>query len=174
MKQEKLEFVLRGRKAFTRLARFINQLMREQLADGPITVQQCYALEALAEGSLSMSELASEVALHQSTLSRIVEKLEKQGFVKRIRRPENQRKVEVSITEHGRTTYEFLDSQCNEMISRLIDLIPKDKQMSHIETIEEVTRLLDPNSSPFRNLLSQCCGAEPGIIPIMDIKPLKK
>ncbi len=174
MEPERLDFVLRGRKAFTRLARYINQLMREQLAGGPITVQQCYALEALAEGPLSMSELAAEVALHQSTLSRIVEKLEKQGFVKRTRKPENQRKVEVSITEHGRTTYEFLDSQCNEMISGLIDLIPQHKQMNHIETIEEVTRLLDPKSSPFQELLSECCCAESGIISIMDSKPSKK
>jgi DNA-binding MarR family transcriptional regulator len=57
--------------------------MREQLFCGPVTVQQCYTLEALRDGPKSMSALAAEVALHQSTLTRIVEKLEKQNLLSR-------------------------------------------------------------------------------------------
>ena len=98
-------------RSFTRLARFFNQLMRQQLFCGPVTVQQCYTLEALMDGPKSMNSLAAEVALHQSTLTRVVEKLEKQKFVTRDRKAENQRKVEVRITEEGRRTYLFLKNQ---------------------------------------------------------------
>jgi DNA-binding MarR family transcriptional regulator len=98
------QLVKRSRQSFTRLARFINQLMREQLGCGPVTVQQCYTLEALMDGPKSMKSLAAEVALHQSTLTRVVEKLEKQNLVQRRRLAHNQRSVEVQITEAGKRT----------------------------------------------------------------------
>ncbi|MBU2490273.1 MAG: MarR family transcriptional regulator [Proteobacteria bacterium] len=154
---DKDELVRRSRKAFTRLARFVAQLMREQLACGPVTVQQCYTLEALAERPLSMNVLAAEVALHQSTLSRIVEKLEKQGLVERARLAENQRMVEVRLTENGREVHRFLDSECNRMISGLLDLVPLERRAALLESLEEMTRILDPKIREFRKLLAQCC-----------------
>ena len=171
MESKKDQLICRSRNAFTRLARFINQLMREQLAGSPVTVQQCYTLEALMEQSRTMSELAGEVAIHQSTLSRIVEKLEKQGFVKRTRPAENQRKVEVNITEKGRQMYQYLDSQCNQMISGLIDLIPAQEQEALLTSLEAVTRLLDPQNEDFQKILKQCCCSSADNIIIIDEKP---
>ncbi len=157
MECDRDELVQRSRKAFTRLARFVAQLMREQLACGPVTVQQCYALEALAERPLSMNALAAEVALHQSTLSRIVEKLSRQGLVERARPAENQRTVEVRLTEKGREVHRFLDSECNRMISGLLDLVPPERRTALLESLEEMARILDPGNSAFRKLLAQCC-----------------
>ena len=145
-------------RSFTRLARFFNQLMRQQLFCGPVTVQQCYTLEALMDGPKSMNSLAAEVALHQSTLTRVVEKLEKQKFVTRVRKAENQRKVEVRITEEGRQTYLFLKSQSTQMISALLDLIPKERRASIVESLEELAGLLDPQNQSFRALLEGCQG----------------
>ena len=65
--------------SFSRLTRFITQLTREQLSCCPITVQQSYTLEALMGGPKSMKALAAEAAFHQSTMTRIVEKLERQN-----------------------------------------------------------------------------------------------
>ena len=45
------QLVKRSRQSFTRLARFFNQLMREQLGCGPVTVQQRYTQEALKDGT---------------------------------------------------------------------------------------------------------------------------
>mgnify|MGYP000029442464 CR=1 FL=1 len=168
MESERAQFVDRSRRAFTRLARFINQMMREPLAESPLTLQQCYTLEALTEGPMTINELAGEVALHQSTLSRIVEKLEKQGHVTRTRPADNQRKVEVRITDKGKELYLFLNSQCNQMISGLIDLIPVDKQKAIIDSLEEITRLLNPQNREFKQLLSQCCKGPTGILSSMD------
>lgn len=157
MESEETQLILRSRKAFTRLTRFVNQLLREQLADTPFTVQQFYTLESLANGPKAMNELAREVALHQSTLSRIVEKLEKQGYVNRIRLSGNQRMVEVHLTEEGEKTYKYLDIQCNLMISGLMDLVPATKQKIILESIEEISHLLDHQNSAFRQLFSKCC-----------------
>ena len=152
--------VERSRRSFTRLARFVNQLMREQLFCGPVTVQQCYALESLMEGAKSMSALAAQVALHQSTLTRVVEKLEKQKLVYRKRNKNNQRSVEVRITDKGKDVYSFLERESTKMISLLLDRIPENRRTSVVEAIEEVANLLDPENEAFQVLLKECrCSA---------------
>jgi DNA-binding MarR family transcriptional regulator len=156
---EHKQLVERSRQSFTRLARFINQLMREQLFGGPVTMQQCYTLEALINGPKSMSALAAEVALHQSTLTRIVEKLEKQNLLIRKRKENNQRTVEVQITEAGKQIHALIEEQSSQMISELLDLIPQSHQVSVVEAMEELANLLDPGNKAFQNLLKVCrCG----------------
>ena len=158
------QLVTRSRHCFTRLARFINQLMREQLGCGPVTVQQCYTLEALTAGPRSMKSLAAEVALHQSTLTRVVEKLEKQNLVRRRRPAENQRTVEVQITDAGRQLYRFLDDAGSQMISELLDHIPKERQVAVVEAMEVLAELLNPNNEAYQRLLRGCrCGIPDGI-----------
>jgi DNA-binding MarR family transcriptional regulator len=157
---ERTQLVTSARRSFTRLARFINQLMRENLSCGPITVQQCYTLEALIDGPKSVNALAAEVALHQSTLSRIVEKLEKQDFVTRTRNPKNQRSVEVQITESGRAIYQVLDAQCTEMIAGLIDLIPVHQRDNVIQAMDQLAGLLDPENNAFMQLVNNCCSGK--------------
>ena len=150
------QLVKRSRQSFTRLARFFNQLMREQLVCGPVTVQQCYTLEALVDGPLSMKDLAAEVALHQSTLTRVVEKLERQHLVQRTRMPDNQRSVEVCLTDAGKQTYVFLDAAGSQMISDLLDLIPKKRRVAIVDAMEELAKLLDPSNKDFQKLLQGC------------------
>jgi len=106
-----------------------------------------------------MNALAAEVALHQSTLTRIVEKLEKQNLLSRRRKQNNQRTVEVQITEAGKQVHAILEEQSSQMISKLLDLIPQNRQVSVVESMEELANLLDPGSEAFRNLLKDCrCG----------------
>jgi DNA-binding MarR family transcriptional regulator len=150
------QLVKRSRQSFTRLARFINQLMREQLGCGPVTVQQCYTLEALMDGPKSMKSLAAEVALHQSTLTRVVEKLEKQNLVRRRRLAHNQRSVEVQITDAGKQIYRLLDDAGSQMISDLLDHIPKNRQIAVVEAMEELADLLNPGNEAFQKLLKGC------------------
>ena len=63
------------RKSFSRLERFFSLLMREQFSCCGATVQQWNCLEALLDGPKSMNALAAEVALHQSTVTRIVDEV---------------------------------------------------------------------------------------------------
>jgi DNA-binding MarR family transcriptional regulator len=106
-----------------------------------------------------MSALAAEVALHQSTLTRIVDKLEKQNLLARKRKENNQRSVEVQITETGKQVHALLEAQSSQMISELLDLIPQNRQVVVVESMEELANLLDPGNEAFQNLLKVCrCG----------------
>ena len=162
---ERDELIQSGRRSFTRLARFINQLMREQCSGCPVTVQQCYTLEALMDGPRSMNALAAEVALHQSTLTRIVAKLEKQNLLRRSRRADNQRTVDVEITEAGRETYRLMRELSSRMIAGLLDLVPEDKRIAVVSSMETLADLLDPRNEGFQELLRNCCAGGEGCEP---------
>ncbi len=152
----KTESASRAYHAFTQVARFVNRLMRERLSTGPITVQQCYALEALVDGKKTMNELAEDVALHQSTLTRVVEKLEKQNLVVRNRKPDNQRVVEVEITEEGQKLHEELYSQCLQSIGELLEGFPEEKREVSIESLELLASILNPKNSALQELICGC------------------
>lgn len=149
--------IKRARQSFSRMVRFVNQLQRGQMACGPVTVQQCYTLESLAGGPKTMKDLAADVALHQSTLTRIVEKLEALGLAVRERKAGNQRSVEVAITEAGRNLYAYLEGESERMIAGLLDQVPSARRKQVIEAVELVAGLLDPDREEFRKLLQSCC-----------------
>ncbi len=146
--------------SFSRLTRFITQLIREQLSWRPITVQQSFTLEALMGAPKSMKALAAEAAFHQSTMTRIVEKLERRNLVSRTRKAGNERSVEVAITQTGKRTFEQLHEECSRMFSCLLDLIPEDQRADVVAAMETVSRLLDPENEDFQKLLRRCCEGE--------------
>jgi DNA-binding MarR family transcriptional regulator len=122
-----------------------------------------------------MKSLAAEVALHQSTLTRVVEKLEKQNLVRRRRPADNQRRVEVQITDAGKQIYRYLDDASSQMISDLLDHIPKKRQVAVVEAMEELAELLNPNNEAFQKLLQGCrCGIPDGIAPSIRKEPKQR
>lgn len=157
---ERTEQIQSLRQSFSRLERFFSLLMREQFSCCGATVQQWYCLESLMDGPKSMNALAAEVALHQSTVTRIVEKLEKQGFAIRTRKEGNQRSVEVRITESGIGMCKWMDGQCSQMTSDLLDLLPTEHQSSIVEGMDEFSKLLDPSNQAFQEVLKRCCEKE--------------
>ncbi|MBA4368816.1 MAG: hypothetical protein C0403_14410 [Desulfobacterium sp.] len=143
--------------------------MRAQLSPCPITVQQCYALESLMEGHKSMNSLAEDVAIHQSTLTRIVEKLEKQGLVTRTRKTDNQRMVTVQITETGKQIHDQLYQESLKIIATLLDQVPTAQHETLVGALETVVNLIDPENQAFRSAMEICCATNI----IGDILPMK-
>jgi DNA-binding MarR family transcriptional regulator len=154
---EKRELIRRARRSLTRLARFTNRLQRTQLSCGPVTVQQCHTLEALTSGPLPMNKLADEVALHQSTLTRVVEKLEEKGLVARARPANNQRVVQVSLTDSGRDLFTQIDATSNQMIAQIIALVDPIERPGAVRGLEVLCDLLDPQNVKVQQIIAGCC-----------------
>ena len=141
------DLIGRARRSLTRLARFTNQLQRTQLSCGPDTVQQCHTLEALSKGPLPMNRLADEVAVHQSTLTRVVEKLEVKDLVTRTRPANNQRTVEVALTEEGKTLFTQIDAASTQMIGNMLTLVAAEERAGAVRGLEILCDLLDPENA---------------------------
>ncbi|WP_018990123.1 MarR family winged helix-turn-helix transcriptional regulator [Aromatoleum toluclasticum] len=68
-----------------------------------VTGAQLWAMqELLEEPELRVGELAKRMALHQSTASNMIDKLETNGFVAKARTSADQRVVRLSLTTAGR------------------------------------------------------------------------
>lgn len=68
-----------------------------------LTGPQLWALKTLLRrGALSINELAAELAVHQSTISLLLNRLERQRLVERTRSRSDRRIVRVALTQRGR------------------------------------------------------------------------
>ncbi|MCR4318551.1 MAG: MarR family transcriptional regulator [Planctomycetes bacterium] len=77
-----------------------SQLMKEAVG---VTAPQMGLLKMLMKrGSMTHSELSESLYLTASTISGIVDRLEREGYVNRLRAEEDRRVVKVSLTDDGK------------------------------------------------------------------------
>ncbi|HEV2734025.1 MAG TPA: MarR family transcriptional regulator [Longimicrobiaceae bacterium] len=90
-------------RALTELVRVYQFRDRDRICCYDVSVSQCYALEAVVlEGPLGVNDLAARLYLDKSTTSRVVDALEKKGYVERRESPEDRRAVRLVATPAGR------------------------------------------------------------------------
>ncbi|HKY33812.1 MAG TPA: MarR family transcriptional regulator [Candidatus Polarisedimenticolia bacterium] len=76
---------------------------RNSICCGDITVSQCYVMKELGRvGPLTMGALAGAMCLAVSTLTRVVDQLEKKGCAVRVQSPSDRRVWQVELTPAGR------------------------------------------------------------------------
>jgi MarR family transcriptional regulator, 2-MHQ and catechol-resistance regulon repressor len=73
---------------------------------GALTVSQSYCLRILYfAGDRTMSELASALAVRLSTITGVIDQLERKKLVTRTDHPTDRRSLQVRLTTQGRTLY---------------------------------------------------------------------
>ena len=84
---------------------------RNQICCGDVTVSQCYVLKELGrEGSLDMGRLAERMSLKASSLTRVVDQIEKKGYAAGRRLAADRRVCCVELTPRGRDLLRRLES----------------------------------------------------------------
>jgi MarR family 2-MHQ and catechol resistance regulon transcriptional repressor len=84
---------------------------RDQICCHDISVTQYWALEALERnGTLTLNELAAELYLDKSTASRVVNALERKGYVKRSRHQHDGRALALSVASAGRRLFKRIEA----------------------------------------------------------------
>jgi MarR family 2-MHQ and catechol resistance regulon transcriptional repressor len=93
-------------RALTELVRVYQFRDRDRICCYDVSVTQCYALEAVVlEGPLTLNELAARLYLDKSTASRVVDALQKKGYVERRESPEDRRALHLVATLAGRALH---------------------------------------------------------------------
>ena len=83
-------------------AKEIIRQYREPLAELNLTYTQYIVMMVLWEsGSMTEGELGKTVRLDSGTLAPLLKRLERQGYITRVRLESNERKLMVSLTEAG-------------------------------------------------------------------------
>lgn len=92
--------------ALSELIRVYQFRDRDRICCHDISITQCYALEALArERAVTLNDLASHLYLDKSTTSRVVDALERKGYVVRSENPADGRALRLKITAAGRALH---------------------------------------------------------------------
>lgn len=93
--------------SFREVQRKTHHVLAEEAANREITTTQLLAIRELQrESELTLGELAERMKLGKSTVSGIVDRLVKAGFLKRTRNESNRRALSLELTEKGATKAE--------------------------------------------------------------------
>ena len=118
---------------------FINlmSLFRKTTKLTQLTFPQTIALYIIPDQGMEMSVLTKKIGIDLSTLSRLVNGLEKRGFVKRETSKKDKRIIEVLLKEEGILIREKLDKSF-DLIGSFIEKKLNDKNNSIKEALTKV------------------------------------
>ncbi|MHC4515575.1 MAG: MarR family winged helix-turn-helix transcriptional regulator [Planctomycetota bacterium] len=124
---------------FVELVRRYQFRDRDSIGCHGISVSQCYSLDALwRSGPLTMGELAAELALEISTMTRIVDHLVEAGLADRQEDAADRRVRRVGITRKG----EQLASQIHDGLVAEYEQVLREVPAEHRESVIQAIRRL--------------------------------
>jgi MarR family 2-MHQ and catechol resistance regulon transcriptional repressor len=87
-----------------------------------VSVTQCYAISALLRlGPASLNVLAGDLYLDKSTASRVVDSLERKGYVRRVVDSHDARALRLEVTPRGRALHRQINRDLVEEMRSLIE-----------------------------------------------------
>ena len=90
-----------------RIMRAADLHSQKLMKESGLTAPQLLVMQAIEkEGSPSTSSLARSIAVSQATMTRIIDRLERAGLVRREKSSTDKRVVNISLTDTGRTKLE--------------------------------------------------------------------
>ncbi len=111
-----------------------------------MTPEQYWLLRHLrSSGPLSISELAHAMEITAGSATVACKRLEKAGFITRERRSDDERVVQVTLTELGRSHIDAGRKQRREIITQLLAVLDQDEQQELQLLVE---RLLEATDLP--------------------------
>jgi DNA-binding MarR family transcriptional regulator len=106
-----------------------------------ITGPQLWALKAISQnGTLPLGELSRTMYLHPSTISGVVDRLEKKGYVLRERGQEDRRVVKVKLTPKGKS---LVKNAPNPVQGRMVYGLRKLERKELKSIYDSVQKLVD-------------------------------
>jgi DNA-binding MarR family transcriptional regulator len=130
---------------YTESRRLTKHLAREYGLTGPqLTVVKI--LEQL--GDLSLSSLSSRIKAQNSTVTGIIDRMEREGLVKRERSEEDRRIVLIRLTPKGRKLAESIEVEPMEIFRQALASLPR-------EDIEDLFRILGTLQNNVREAVDQ-------------------
>ncbi len=125
----------------TGLGRLLSQVSMEildaldrELAPLDITAAQYVILATLAEGPTdSASGLCKGVSYDPGAMTRMIDRLERKGLVRRIRCPDDRRRINLELTPEGKAVYPKLIDSAVAVLNRYLRGFSRD-EIAQLET----------------------------------------
>jgi DNA-binding MarR family transcriptional regulator len=125
--------------SFRRMVRFLRVSSRAAEKNLGLSGAQLFVLHTLgAEPGLSINELAERTHTHQSSVSTVVTRLEKQGLVSRVPAPEDRRQARIALTSEGKSRLRRAPETAQERLLGGIARLSTDDQAELARLLESV------------------------------------
>jgi len=112
---------------------------RDRICCHDISVTQYWALEALRRsGTLTLNELAAQLYLDKSTTSRVVDALERKGYVRRSRHEGDGRALALNVTPAGVRLFGRIEDDILAHERRLLAGFDHEVRVSLVELLEQL------------------------------------
>ena len=143
-----MDQVRKFRETLTAAYRRLNALQRAEKCCYGVTMSQCVTLETLhQQGRMPIHSLAEQLGLESSTMTRVVDVLERDGRVRRVRDESgDRRRVFVLLTSRGRSLAGKLEDCADVYCERILARIPPDRRDEVLQSLALLVEALDDPS----------------------------
>lgn len=127
-----------------RVSKKMTRMINFYLKPHQITAEQWSVLRSLnAEDHISQKELAKRTDKDQATLTKILDLLEKNGFIQRLHNPLDRRSYLVQITDKGKQLTNQVAPIIEHVFSQILYGISQEKLMMFVKILADIEKNLD-------------------------------
>lgn len=138
-----------------RVFQVVNEQSKKAEHATGLTGPQLWAIKTIAQDApIMVSELARRMYLHPATVVGILDRLEKQGLVARIRSTEDRRVVRVELTGQGRTLVKKSPEVAQGLLVAGLEQLNGKKLTNIAEGLDQLAGILGAQNLPPRLILS--------------------
>ena len=136
-REETSESVKKIEKRLRYISGMIKQNGRKILHNYPITPPQFVALQwLLEEGDLTIGELSNKISLAFSTTTDLVDRMEKNELVQRIRDQKDRRVVQIHLLEKGKVIIHEVIEKRQDYLKEILTEFTEEEAVSLNELLE--------------------------------------
>ena len=117
---------------------------KELIKKYQVSVSQLHCLLALYEnGPLSISQIAGFIMVRSSTVTGVIDRLEKKKFVRRVRKSNDRRVIIIELTDAGKKFAQNAPSPVQRKIMEGLKNLPASQIEKIVYGLNMLTRMLD-------------------------------
>ena len=116
----------------------LRSLFRNNIKIGDASFQQLIALSLIPSTGIEMTPLAKKIGIDNRTLTRLIIRLEKNGWVKREVSPHDKRVTNVMLTITGNRLQNDLERQYEKIgdkVEQLVNPLERQSTLQHIQSL---------------------------------------
>lgn len=118
-------------------------VLRREASHLPASAAQAAVLAMLREGPRRISDLTGYAGVAQPTMTVLVDRMERQGWVRRVPDPDDRRAVRVEITQSGEETIAQLLAVRTASLAQRLTALPPEDQAAIAKALPALTALAE-------------------------------
>jgi len=138
-----------------RVFQVVNEQSKKVERETGLTGPQLWAIKTIAQGApIMVSEIARQMYLHPATVVGILDRLEKQDLVTRVRSNEDRRVVRVELTAKGAALVKKAPEVAQGLLVSGLERLPITRLKNIAEGLDQLVALLGAQGIPPQLMLS--------------------